>query len=206
MNIFKVIGAVITRPTEFFENVSKGKDNLGFAFGYFAVLSLFATVVGIIFNLIFRTLFASAFGKLTFLFAAAGTLSTVVFFILGYALRLGLSFGFAGLLHVWILICAGKDSSSMKGYVKTYELGAYAGTPSMLFGWVPFVGFIWSLILLIIGTQKVHGFSRQKAILMYVIPVVIISLIGILIAILLVSFFMQSLSGFGPSIVGGFPQ
>ena len=45
-----------------------------------------------------------------------------------------------------------------------------------------FLGFfagIYSLILLILGTEKLHGISRRRAILMYVIPAAILALFAI---------------------------
>lgn len=206
MDMFHIIKRVLTEPRAFFKNVGKGKEQLGFAFKYFAVLLLVQTVLGILASMLFFSLFKSlllesqlfalVYGSLV----AGGTARLVANNIFSYVLLLGLSFLFAGLLHVWIMLFGGKHS-----YVKTYELGAYAGTPAMLLGWIPFFGFagqIWSLILLIIGTQEVHGMARTKAILMYVIPVAVLFLLAFLAMILL---FLAFGSVFG-ALRGGFPN
>ncbi len=98
----------------------------------------------------------------------------ILFSVLGYGAMLLLSFVFAGLLHGWILLFGGKEK-----YAKTYQLYIYSSTPGYVFGWIPFIGYfalIYDLILLIIGTQKVHKISPMKSILMYVIPAVLLIL------------------------------
>ncbi|MDP3640735.1 MAG: YIP1 family protein [Nanoarchaeota archaeon] len=204
MDIFQVIKRVVTEPTAFFRNVGKGKEHLRFAFGYFALLSLVQTLLGLLVGILllpaFRFWAETVMPMLGSVYGPLGTFS--VGWIMGnavftYILGLGLSFLFAGLLHLWILIFRGKNS-----YVKTYELGAYAGTPAMLLGWIPFfsfIGIIWYLILLIIGTQEVHGISRTKAILMYVIPVAVIFLLALLAMI----FFFLAFGSVLGSMMGG---
>ena len=175
MNIFKVIKKVLTEPKDFFKRVGTGKERLGFAFGYFVVLSLFSAVLATAVYFLAKPLYGLIFPGMMI---AGG--SQLWMSALSYVIGLGLSFVYAGILHVWILIFGGKNS-----YTKTYELGAYAGTPSMLFGWIPFVGWIggtiWSLMLLIMGTEQVHKIARKRAVLMYLIPVLILFILGALI-------------------------
>ncbi|MBI1968830.1 YIP1 family protein [Candidatus Woesearchaeota archaeon] len=190
MDIFHVIKRVVTEPTAFFRNVGKGKEQLGFAFGYFALLSLVSTLFGLLASLTFFSAFFPLMQNMMSIIGAnfpglftSGALVRNALF--SYVFGLGLSFVYAGLLHVWILLFGGKQR-----YGKTYELGAYAGTPAMLLGWIPFLGFagqIWSLILLIIGTQGVHGISRAKAIAMYVIPLVLAFFLMLLFMVFLLS-------------------
>lgn len=194
MNIFKVISAVLQEPTAFFKKVGEGKNNLGFAFGYFALLSFVRALFGI-----FVFFFITERFLTKFLPSLAGLDSNpVVSVVVWFAFGLGLSFVYAGLLHAWILLFGGKHN-----YVKTYELGAYAGTPSLLFGWIPFggglIGFIWSLVLLIIGTQQVHGISRTRAIWMYLVPLIILAVLSI--ALLAVAFMFIASSGILPEII-----
>ncbi len=196
MNVFKVIGAVLTSPTGFFAKIGKGKDNLGFAFGYYALLLLVGTIIGLFMNLLLVNLIP-IYGQIV----AGSAVSLVGSTIFSYILSLAFGFAFAGLLHVWILIFGGENS-----YVKTYELGAYAGTPSMLFGFIPILGWcgsIWSLILLIIGTQQVHNIERTKAILMYVVPFGILFLLTIIGAIIALMVFGSLLPIFTSHLNGG---
>lgn len=192
MNIFKIIAKVIKEPTDFFNKVGKGKEHLGFAFGYYALLSLFGTVMGTVVYLIYFTFFTPfsfipGFEKLIPLIMQQMSVGNIISqALIGYVLGLGLIFVFVGLLHVWILVFGGK-----KSYVKTFELAVFAGTPAMLLRWIPFFGFagtVWSIILLILGTEKVHGLSRTKSILMYVIPIGILFLLGIIAAAFFIFF------------------
>ena len=201
MDIFQVIKRVVTEPTAYFRSVGKGKEQLGFAFGYFALLSLLNMLLGLLTSLMFFSAFFPLMQNMMSLLEASfpgmftgGALVRNALF--SYAFWLGLSFLWAGLLHVWILLFGGKRS-----YAKTYELAAYAGTPALLLGWIPVLGFVgqmWSLILLIIGTQEVHSISRTKAILMYVIPSVLIFFLMLLFMVFLFS------AGILSAFLGGF--
>ncbi len=179
MNIFKVIKKVLTEPADFFTRVKQGKNHVGFAWAYFALLSLFSTALGsIIFIInyyiflptlekdqIFGKLFPAAFSKLTIL--------AYIFKIsLDYIFGLILIFVIVGIAFIWIKLFRGKST-----YSKTFELITYAQTPSLLFGWIPFIGFssmIWSLILLVIGTEKIHELKRTRTIIMYAIPLLLL--------------------------------
>src|SRR3989338_41278 len=78
MNIFKVIKKVLSEPTDFFTRVKQGKNHVGFSWVYFALLSLFNTILGSIMFIIdyyiflptlekdpiFGKLFSAAFSEL----------------------------------------------------------------------------------------------------------------------------------------------
>lgn len=180
MAIFSKIKSVLFEPTKFFTNLKKEK---GFkdAFTYFLVLSFVSTVLGIITQIAFQKYYIG-FVKSMYSWAypipqqttASIVLSMSIWFIFG----LFLSFIIAGILHVWILIFGGKED-----YSKTYQLSVYSRTPSLVFAWIPFIAilaWIYNLFLLILGTQKVHGISRNRAILMYVIPLILFAILMII--------------------------
>lgn len=204
MNIFKIIKKVLTEPTDFFNKVGAGKQHLGFSFGYFASLSFFSKLMAVIIGLISFHFFLPSFAgipaleKIMSLAAEKFVLSSFLLKSLWqYLAGLALIFVIVGILHIWIMIFGGKNK-----YTKTYELVVYAGTPSMLFSWLPYIGMagpIWSLVLLIIGTQQVHKVSRTKAILMYVIPIVVFSLLAFFLTMLLLPFFIKIFSGALPT-------
>ena len=175
---------ILTNPMFFFDKI-KEENGVKKAFIYFMVLAFFSTLLAYLISLVMP---AYSVGLLEKLFGVtipeeALRSQTVLMTVFYYVLSLGLAFVVAGLLHVWILIFGGKAD-----YTKSYQLYVYAYTPTYVFGWIPFLGFfagIYSLILLIIGTEKMHDISRKRAILMYVIPAVIImvfSIIGIVLA------------------------
>jgi hypothetical protein len=184
MNIIDKIVNVLTRPYEFFKGLKKEKG-IKEAFTYYAILFLFFSVLATVFGLFMESF---SFNLISRLFSASLLkpeyhIGWVIFWaVIGYGLGLGLSFVWAGLLHVWILIFGGKGD-----YKKTYQLFVYSQTPKLVFGWFPFIGYIvwvYDLILLIIGTERVHKLSKLRSILMYVIPVAVIFILTILLFIL----------------------
>lgn len=202
MNMWEIFKLALAHPKKLFKQVGKAKQpQLGFAFGYFTVLSLLRALLG---GLVGAALMAAltpllsqwgsgVYGMLGLSAGGSYVLNTVIGFVVGLAF----SFVWAGLLHLWILLFGGKA-----GYAKTYELGAYAGTPALLLGWIPglsWVGSIWSLVLLIIGTQEVHGIAKQRAILMYVIPVAVLFVLAIVLFVVVISLFLAS----GVAALGG---
>jgi hypothetical protein len=169
MNHLERVKLLLSNPKKFFAGLKKEKG-VGMAFKYFAILSLINVLFGFIILLIFQSVLpVSSFGK-----AYSMGIGMFMFFmmIFLYVVGLGISFVAAGILHVWIIIFGGKSS-----YEKTYQLYVYQNVPSFLFGWLPYVGYgayIYSLILLIIGTPQVHKqISLKKSILMYLIPLAV---------------------------------
>lgn len=180
------IKQVLTDPINFFESLKK-ETGIKSAFIYLLILSLFSTILGLIVGQLFQNysydliskIFGFAFPKPQY---TAGMLVFLTF--LGYGFGLISSFIMAGILHIWILIFGGK-----KNYSKTYQLYIYSSTPQFVIGWIPFVGYlawIYDLVLLIIGTQKVYNISKVKSILMYVIPLVLIGLLLLVFMIFLI--------------------
>jgi len=173
-SLFIKIKQILINPSNFFENVKK-ETGIKQSFIYLMVLSLFSTVLGLVvgqslqnyyYNLVARV-FGFSFPQPKY---TIGIL--ILFAFIGYLVILLSSFIMAGILHVWILIFGGKEE-----YAKTYQLYVYSKTPRFIVGWIPFVTYltwIYDLVLLIIGTQKIHNISRTKSILMYVIPIVLI--------------------------------
>ncbi|NMB66661.1 hypothetical protein GYA25_01210 [Candidatus Woesearchaeota archaeon] len=173
-NITNKIKRIFSKPSKFFEDLNK-EEGVGESFKFYAILFLFYTL------LYYGVLFLFKNSEKFFLFSIP----------LSYGLGLGLSFVGAAILHVWILIFGGKEK-----YSKTYQLSVYSSLPSLLFGWFPIIGHlvgsIYSICLLIIGTQKVYKIPKIKTLWMYVfIPLIILLVLIILIAVL-----------FGISLIG----
>ena len=99
-------------------------------------------------------------------------LSLIPQVILAYILGVLVNFVIAAILYVWLLIFGGN-----KGYNKSYQLYIYSYTPSTLLNWIPFLSFftwIYSFVLLVIGTKKIYNFSTARAILIYLIPLILL--------------------------------
>ena len=188
MNIIKRIKGILFEPSKFFDYLSKKEKTIGTSFIYLMVLSLFFTIIGFIIGTLLQGFWISLYsGFLGFEipYAATPIIISLIFTIIGYGIGLLLSFVGAGILHLWFLIFGGKAD-----YTKTYQLMVYSRTPTYVLGWIPFVNFfiwIWSLVLLILGTSKIHQMSKLKAALIIIIPIIVLMAIGITIFIFAIS-------------------
>ncbi|MBW2982293.1 YIP1 family protein [Candidatus Woesearchaeota archaeon] len=199
MDMIDKIIKVLTKPFDFFESLKKEKG-IKDAFVYLVILSLIATVLAVVVGYFFQGFSLSLVSKLLGIDMPQEQFSFGYLFIwaiISYSIGLAASFLVAGLLHVWILIFGGKAD-----YNKTYQLYIYTRTPGFVFGWIPVLSsliWIYNLVLLIIGTEKVHEISRLRAVLMYVIPIAVLILFYILIFVIVIavlgtSFFKQGLT------------
>ena len=181
------IRKILLEPSKFFRGIKKEKG-LNKALTYLGILSLISTVLGVITTFIFQD---QVYQFIEALFQAKIPRPelTVQFFIismvLGYIGAIAGSFIWAGILHVWLLIFGSKEN-----YTKTYQLSVYSGTPGYLFGWLPFVNFfvwIYSVAILIVGTEKICGFSRRKSVAIYLVPLAIFIVLILLVLSVVVS-------------------
>ena len=84
----------------------------------------------------------------------------------------------------------------------TFRIISYSRAGN-LFGLVPFIGgitgWIYSLILVIIGIKEGHGISAGKAVLTVLLPYIVVAGLGILAAIVIPLMFgsMRFLGGVG---------
>jgi len=186
MNLSKQIEKtkeILSHPSKFFDNLKKEKG-IKTAFTYFAILSFVYFFLYLVLLLIFNN-GNSVFTNLSKIFPIMNSfnigipLQLFILTISSYIFELVFSFVGAALLHVWILIFGGKGK-----YTQTYQLSIYSSTPSLLFGWIPFlgstIGLIYSLYLLIVGTQKIYKISKMKTLWMYIfLPLIFVLLITI---------------------------
>jgi hypothetical protein len=193
MNILKRIGVILTDPHAFFKHIQR-EQGIRNAFAYLAVLLFVSTALEAMMAVVTQPYAAEMVSMMFGIQLPQESLpvGTMVFHaVLGYVVTVLIGmFVIAGLLHVWCLLFGGKA-----GYSKTYQLNVYSYTPAMLFGWIPIVSFfagIWSLVLLIIGTQHVHGIGRTKAILMYLIPYALMLMFAIVIMLFAVTVFQNA--------------
>ena len=187
MNIFNRVKSVLSEPTKFFTRIKKEKG-ISIAFIYLAALALFSAIMSTIMSSILEPL------NLRFIQSILGTelsqtlipTSTKLFSLIwSFASILIGSFILVAILFVWIKIFSGKA-----GYKKTYQLFIYGSTPGLLFSWIPFIGgfaWIYDMILLIKGTEILHKVSKTKAILIYIIPLVIFIILGIILIATLIA-------------------
>lgn len=87
---------------------------------------------------------------------------------------------FSAWLHVWVYILGGH-----RGIFQSIKTFMYGGTPVLLFGWIPVLGFLfflWSLYLVIVGIKELQEISMARAILAVFIAVMVPLILLVIIA------------------------
>ena len=80
-----------------------------------------------------------------------------------------------GLIHLFIKLVGGKSD-----YNATFKLTCYSYAPSLL-SFVPVLGiiaYIYSVVLQVIGTHKLHNITLGKSALAILLPIIILMLFG----------------------------
>jgi len=180
MSIIEKIKKVVLSPSEFFGKI---KAERGFveAFKYLSILSLVNLVIGIV-ALLLSISFISPLGSLSIPLPFLDNLAIlggIVGLIVSYAVGLILCFIAVGIIHLFAKLFKGSGD-----YSATYKALVYANTPSLLLGWLPWIGIIFSLYsfyLLLKGISKLHSVSMLRALVIVIAaPALIILVISIL--------------------------
>jgi hypothetical protein len=193
MDFIELVKGFILSPTETFQKVRSA--DLGDTLKYYLILVVINTVLTVIVSLVALSALWSAFNTLLpglgLGAPTAAGFGIVVFAILMIFVSVLVLFIGAAWLHLWVYLLGGR-----KGYLSTLKAVAYADTPSLLIGWIPFagiIGAIWSFILSIIGVRELHEMTTGRAAIAVILAVVILAIIIILIAAL---FFIAAVSTF----------
>lgn len=195
MGLVDKIKKVILSPSEFFEAV-RAERGVGTAFKYLAILSLINLVVGIL-GYVLSIPSISPLGNLVPFLPELGTMSGLVGIgtpIMFYIIALIGSFIGAAIIHLFARLLKGKGD-----YSATYKALTYANTPSLLLGWVPWVGIIFGLYSFYLGLKgisKLHNVSMIRAfVILFVIPFVIAFILSVALAGLVYVWLISVLSG-----------
>ena len=194
MDYFELMKGFLLTPVETFRTVRD--TDLGDSLKYYLILLAINAVLSAIVSLAI----ASAVGTtITSIFTQAGIPLPAVTGagVIGIALMMiivqfVLVFIGAAWLHVFVWLLGGR-----RGYLQTLKAIIFGSTPTMLFGWIPFIGFLaglWSLVLGIFGLQELQNMTTLKALLAIFFSIMIV----ILIAIAIASFFVIAYSESGP--------
>jgi len=176
-------------PLNTFNNVEA--EALGSALKYFTIWLVIYTILRtIVFYTLERRVYQILWDLLGLTNAAPYIyhFDPVIFALLGVLGAFGGLFIGGSWTHLFVRAFGGR-----KGYANTIKAFAYGYTPVFLFGWLPFVGMlfsIWALVLNIIGIRQLHEISTGRAIgavLLGALTLVIIAvLIGALVGLLTV--------------------
>ena len=199
MDYFELMKGFLLTPVETFRTV-RDRD-LGDSLKYYLILLAINAVLSAIVS---HAMASAVQPTITSIFTQAGIPLPAVTGagVIGIALMMiivqfVLVFIGAAWLHVFAWLLGGR-----RGYLQTLKAIMFGSTPTMLFGWIPFIGFLaglWSLVLGIFGLQELQNMTTLKAVLAIFFSVMIV----ILIAIAIASFFVIAYSESGPIPVIG---
>jgi len=176
-------------PLNTFNNV--GAEALGSALKYFTIwVVIYAILRTIVFYTLERRVFQTLWDLLGVSDAAVYRFDPVIFALLAVVGAFASLFMSGSLTHLFVRAFGGR-----KGYGNTMKAFAYGNTPLLLFGWIPFVGMLfplWALVLNIIGIRQLHEISTGRAIGAVLLGIVALVIVGVLIGLLVVLFFVIS--------------
>jgi hypothetical protein len=182
---------VLFSPTKFFKKVAVGQ-------GYWSpfIFAMIAGIIGCGVALLWQWLFLPE--MVPSQIRSVTTYSLFLVFAI-ISIPFGIAFSIvvgSGATHLCVMIVGG----NRKGFQATFRAFSYSHS-AMLFYIVPviggFVGFVYFLILAILGVREGHEISTGKAVIAVLLPL-IVAFVGILLAIL-IPFFMV-LSGLHPGV------
>jgi hypothetical protein len=172
-------------PSNTFNNVEP--EALGSALKYFTIwVVVYAILRTVVFYTLERQVFQTPWDLLGLSDAAVYRFDPVTFALLAVVGAFASLFISGSLTHLFIRAFGGR-----KGYGNTIKAFAYGNTPLFLFGWIPFVGglfSIWALVLDIIGIRQLHQISMGRAIGSVLLSIVALVIIVVLIVLFVVLF------------------
>lgn len=162
--------------------------SVGNAFGMYARLGIvFAVLSGVVAAL------SGSFAPLS-AFLPGPSVGVVAFLIGAVGGYIGVLIGglIGGLwLHLWAYIFGARQ-----GLHQTFKVLFFGATPSLAFGWIPFIGMLagfWSLYLEFKGLVILQKMKPMNAVLAIVVPLIIFVIV--VLAIVLFSFGLFAASG-----------
>ncbi len=200
MEYFELMKGFLFDPVSTFQKVRSA--DLGDALKYYLVIvvinAILSAIVGLIMVSAIWAMFAPILNQIGIPVSLAAGAGVVVFAIVMIFVQLLMIFISAAWFHIFVYLLGGR-----KGYLQTLKSLSYGSTPSMLIGWIPFIGIIggiWSFILSILGVRELHEMTTGKAAIAVILAVVVLAIIIILIA----AFFFIAFSEMVPMPVSTF--
>ena len=203
LDVNKVKGFLMA-PTETFR-ASKG-DSLGAAFRFYTVLLIiWAILAGIVWVTMSVWAFQDALARIANMGFFGDMLAKALADSLGFVVALNIFALYAFFLlslvgvffvgffwHVFALLFGAKRELR-----QTIKTTMYASTPFFLLGWIPYIaviGWLWYLVLLVLGLSEMQEMSTGEAALAVVVPIILV-LIGALLWGAVIAMLMAGIVG-----------
>jgi hypothetical protein len=158
------------------------------------------------------TSFGDAFKYVMLLAIVSSVLSGII-----AAFVVGIALGVAAIITTYIMLVIGVVIGGLilhifayiygarKGLDQTLKTVAFGSTPTLLFTWIPVIGWIISLygiVLNVIGLKNLQGMSTGRAALAVLTPIIIVGIIALVLLLVFLAFFI-GLTGFDPTLMSG---
>jgi hypothetical protein len=170
---------VLLAPTSFFRSMPVS-GGIGAPLGYAVILGY----LGVVFQAIYQAVFRVVMGTTLSRFETSGELRRLLPWLEGGAgfviqlvfgpvfVVLGLFIG-AGIYHLMLLILGG----ARRDFEATFRVAAYSQAISV-FLILPvcgsFIGFVWWLVVMVIGLSEAHGIGRGRAFAAVILPLLLV--------------------------------
>ena len=170
--IIEKVKGILLDPVETFRQ--SRNDGPGMVVAYFAALLLLNAMLSAILAAVSINAMpefagmawgADAPGVIFFMVLAGGFIASIIF---------------TAWLHLWVYLFGGR-----RGILQTLKAVLYGSTPGLLLGWIPVLGFLftlWSLALGILGIRELQDIGPVRAILVVALAVMIPLILLILVA------------------------
>jgi hypothetical protein len=173
--LFASLRRCLFEPAAFYEAMPK-RENLGSALGYAVILGWIGIIGGVFWGIALEG-FQLALLQQLGIEAPENQMSPQIQLMiqLGFAvlaplfILIGL-FIWSGILHLCLLLVGG----AKEGFETTVRVYSYALGSTSPFQWLPIcgglIGWVWSLVLQIIGLSRAHGISGGRAAVAVLLP------------------------------------
>ena len=167
-----VVRRVVLQPANFFTGLPRQGSFLGPLVFALICIELSAVLVGLL-------TFIGVPGGVTWLLGARGDQGVLAFVgglvVAPIAGTVGV-FLTALVTHLLVILVVGSGHS---GFGATFRIVAYSSVTSLL-GWIPFIGWIFSLYrlyLATLGIREMHGTTTGRALLVVLLPAILVLLL-----------------------------
>ncbi|MDQ4064054.1 MAG: YIP1 family protein [Actinomycetota bacterium] len=167
-----VVRRVVLQPANFFTGLPRQGSFLGPLVFALICIELSAVLVGLL-------TFIGVPGGVTWLLGARGDQGFLAFVgglvVAPIAGTVGV-FLTALVTHLLVILVVGSGHS---GFGATFRIVAYSSVTSLL-GWIPFIGWIFSLYrlyLATVGIREMHGTTTGRALLVVLLPAILVLLL-----------------------------
>ena len=188
-DLWRIFRSVLFSPTAFFGGI-KGAGGFKNSMAFGILTGSIGAMFGIFWQFLFMPdEFAGLINNIPWSISLNQLF--IIFIIISPLLVLLNIFVTAVILHIFLFILRGANN----GFEATVKVTAYTNA-SEIFAIVPyiggFIGWVWSVVLIVIGLKEIHDTSSLKALFSVLLPLFLLFILGIVIAVAVIFSFLQT--------------